>query len=163
MQGCCTELQGWANPQTPGSKNKRIKSWFLLPAAGRRTQLFHLIFKEPGVCGFADPCTVSEIGMTTLELWGVTDQNNDSASISLFFATVYLISEVGWGMKNSCVLTSSLFQIYMGACTYYVCYFFGIFDLLPPCQYQIYTDSFPSLRNWLTSPPPQSQCHVHAS
>ena len=49
-------LQGSANPQTPGSENKRIKSCVLLPAAGRRTQLFHLIFTEPGVCGFAEPC-----------------------------------------------------------------------------------------------------------
>ena len=29
-----------------------------MPAAGRRTQLFILIFSEPGVCGFADPCTL---------------------------------------------------------------------------------------------------------
>ena len=49
-------LQGSANPQTPGSEDKRIKSCVLLPAAGRRTQLFHLIFSEPGVGGFADPC-----------------------------------------------------------------------------------------------------------
>ena len=49
-------LQGSANPQTPGSENKRIKSCVLLTAAGRRKQLFHLIFTEQGVCGFADPC-----------------------------------------------------------------------------------------------------------
>ena len=49
-------IQGSSNPQTPGSENKRIKICVLLPAAGRRTQLFHLIFSEPGVCGFADPC-----------------------------------------------------------------------------------------------------------
>ena len=53
-------LQGSANPQTPGSENKRIKSCVLLPAAGRRTQLFHLIFTEPGVCGFAELCIPSE-------------------------------------------------------------------------------------------------------
>ena len=34
----------------------RIKSCVLLPAAGRRTQLFHLIFTEPGPRGLADPC-----------------------------------------------------------------------------------------------------------
>ena len=50
-------LQGSANPQTSGSENKRIKICVLLAAAGRRTQLFHLIFSEPGVCGFAGPCT----------------------------------------------------------------------------------------------------------
>ena len=33
-------LQGSANPQTPGSENKRIKSCVLLPAAGRRSQSF---------------------------------------------------------------------------------------------------------------------------
>ena len=47
-------IQGSANPQTPGSENKRIKICVLLPAAGRRTQLFHLTFTEPG---FAVPCT----------------------------------------------------------------------------------------------------------
>ena len=41
----------------PGSMNKRIKSCVLLPAAGRRTQLFHLIYTEPGPCGLADPCS----------------------------------------------------------------------------------------------------------
>ena len=54
-------VQGSANPQTPGSKNKRMKSCVLLPAAGRGKQLFHLIFSEPGVCGFADPCTTSPL------------------------------------------------------------------------------------------------------
>ena len=53
-------LQGSANPQTPGSENKRIKSCVLLPAAGRRTQLVHLIFTEPRVCGFAQPCIAAE-------------------------------------------------------------------------------------------------------
>ena len=33
-------LQGSANPQTPGSVKMRCKSCVLLPAAGRRTQLF---------------------------------------------------------------------------------------------------------------------------
>ena len=32
------EIQGSANPQTPGSENMRAKSCVLLPAAGRRTQ-----------------------------------------------------------------------------------------------------------------------------
>ena len=50
------DIQGSANPQTPGSENKGIKSCVLLPAAGRRTQLFILLFSESGVCGFAHPC-----------------------------------------------------------------------------------------------------------
>ena len=54
-------VQGSANPQTPGSENKRIKSCVLLPATGRRAQLFHLIFSKPGVCGFADPCIISRV------------------------------------------------------------------------------------------------------
>ena len=33
-----------------------MKSCVLLPAAARRTQLFILLFSEPGVCRFADPC-----------------------------------------------------------------------------------------------------------
>ena len=52
-------VQGSANPQTPGSENKRIKSCVLLPATVRRTQLFILLFLEPGVCGFANSCTLS--------------------------------------------------------------------------------------------------------
>ena len=49
-------LQGSANPRTPGSEKMRIKSCVLLPAAGRKTQLFILIFSEPGVRGLAYPC-----------------------------------------------------------------------------------------------------------
>ena len=49
-----------------GVRQKIIKSLGLgmLPTVGRRTQLFHLIFSEPGVCGFADPCTGSPILIT---------------------------------------------------------------------------------------------------
>ena len=50
-------VQGSANPRTPGSENIRIKSCVLLPAAGRRTQLFAFIFSEPRVRGLADPCS----------------------------------------------------------------------------------------------------------
>ena len=52
-------LQGLANPRGPGSENIRIKGCVFLPAAGRRTQLFHIIFTEPGPCGlaYAYPCT----------------------------------------------------------------------------------------------------------
>ena len=52
-------VQGSANPQTPGSEKMRWKSCVLLPAAGRRTQLFILLFSEPGVCGFAEPCSAA--------------------------------------------------------------------------------------------------------
>ena len=50
------DIQGSANPRTPGSEKMRMKSCVLLPAAGRKTQLFILIFSEPGVRGLADPC-----------------------------------------------------------------------------------------------------------
>ena len=42
-------LQGPAKVCFPGSANMRWKSCVLLPAAGRRTQCFLLIFMEPGV------------------------------------------------------------------------------------------------------------------
>ena len=42
-------VQGWTKTWSPGSVNMRWKSCVLLPAEGRRTQLFHLIFTEPGV------------------------------------------------------------------------------------------------------------------
>ena len=51
----CTGISKSTNPRF--QEYKRIKSCVLLPAAGRRTQLFHLIFTEPGVCGFAYPCS----------------------------------------------------------------------------------------------------------
>ena len=41
-------LQGWTLWCALGSVNKRWKSCVLLPAAGRRTQYFLLIFTEPG-------------------------------------------------------------------------------------------------------------------
>ena len=41
-------VQGWAKVRFPGSVNRRGKSCVFLPAAGRRTQLFPLIFTEPG-------------------------------------------------------------------------------------------------------------------
>ena len=60
VQNCsCLHLQGSANPRTPGSEKMRMKSCVLLPAAGRKTQLFILIFSEPGVRGLADPCRCS--------------------------------------------------------------------------------------------------------
>ena len=36
--------------------NMMSNNCVLLPAAGRRMQLFALIFSEPGVRGLADPC-----------------------------------------------------------------------------------------------------------
>ena len=39
-----------------GSVNMRRKNCVLLPAAGRRTQLFHLIFTQPGAYLLEHPC-----------------------------------------------------------------------------------------------------------
>ena len=50
-------VQGWAKVRFPGSVNMRWKSCVLLPAAGRRTQFFHLIFTKPGKHTLAHPCT----------------------------------------------------------------------------------------------------------
>ena len=51
--------QEWAKVWFPVSVNVWRKSCVLLPTAGRRTQLFHLIFMEPGNHTLAHPCTVS--------------------------------------------------------------------------------------------------------
>ena len=51
------DIQGLANPQMPGPEKMRIKSSAFPPATGMKTQLFILIFSEPGVSGLADPCT----------------------------------------------------------------------------------------------------------
>ena len=45
-------LKRWA----PGSMNMRRKNCILLPAAARRTHLFHLIFTESGVYLLGHPC-----------------------------------------------------------------------------------------------------------
>ena len=50
-------LQGCTLWCAPGSVNMRRKNCVLLPAAGRRTQYFHLIFTEPGKCTLAHPCS----------------------------------------------------------------------------------------------------------
>ena len=39
------DVQGSANPRGPGSENKRTKSYFLLPAAGRRTQIYPVFIR----------------------------------------------------------------------------------------------------------------------
>ena len=49
-------LQGSAKKRAPGSMNEKGKNCVFLPAAGRRTQFFIIMFSELGVCGFADPC-----------------------------------------------------------------------------------------------------------
>ena len=49
-------VQGWAKVWFPSSGNMRRKSCVLQPAAGRRTQFFHLIFTEPGNRTLAHPC-----------------------------------------------------------------------------------------------------------
>ena len=53
-------VQGWPKRWSPGSVNVRRKICVLLPAAGRKTQLFHLIFREPGVHLLGRPCTSRE-------------------------------------------------------------------------------------------------------
>ena len=50
-------LQGSAKRLRPGLVNKRRKNSVLLPAAGRRTQFFLLIFTKPGRSLLAKPCT----------------------------------------------------------------------------------------------------------
>ena len=54
-------VQGWVEVRFPGSVNMRWKSCVLLPAAGRRTQLFHLVSMEPGAHNKVLPCTLSYI------------------------------------------------------------------------------------------------------
>ena len=49
IQGCTL----WC---APGSVNMRWKNYVLLPAEGRRKQLFHLIFTEPGEHHKVHPC-----------------------------------------------------------------------------------------------------------
>ena len=49
-------LQGCPKRWTPGSVIMRRKNYVLLLAAGRRTQLFHLIFTKPGVHLLGHPC-----------------------------------------------------------------------------------------------------------
>ena len=54
----CNLRLRWTKRWSPGSVNMRSKNCVLLPAAGRRTQLFHLIFTEPGAHLLVHPCTV---------------------------------------------------------------------------------------------------------
>ena len=56
------------NRWTPGSVNMRRKNCFILPAAGRRTQIFHLKITEPGVFLLGHPCTpwVHELACTAI-------------------------------------------------------------------------------------------------
>ena len=49
--------------------NLRIKSCVLLPAAGRRSQLFILIFTEPGVRGLAYVSLYHSVYMVELSRW----------------------------------------------------------------------------------------------
>ena len=54
-------VQGWPKRWTPGSVNMRRKNCVLLPAAGKRTQLFHLTFTEPWVHLLGHPCIYREM------------------------------------------------------------------------------------------------------
>ena len=50
-------VQGTTKRRLPGSVNVRKKNCVLLPAAGSRTQFFHLIFTKPGRRLLVVPCT----------------------------------------------------------------------------------------------------------
>ena len=50
-------IQGSAKRLRPGLVNMRRKNCVLLPAAGRRTQFFLLIFTKPGWSLLAEPCS----------------------------------------------------------------------------------------------------------
>ena len=50
-------IQGSAKRLRPGLVNMRRNNCVLLPAAGRRTQYFLLIFTKPGRSLFAEPCS----------------------------------------------------------------------------------------------------------
>ena len=51
----------------PGLVNKRRKHCVPLPAAGWRTQFFHLLFTKPGRSLFVVPCTVGRGGRNAEE------------------------------------------------------------------------------------------------
>ena len=51
-------IQRGATVGAPGSVNMRRKNCVFLPAAGRITQLFHLIFTEPRANHKVHPCPV---------------------------------------------------------------------------------------------------------
>ena len=48
-------VQGWAKVHFPGSVNMRRENCVFLHTAGRRTQIVHLIFTEPGKCTLVHP------------------------------------------------------------------------------------------------------------
>ena len=52
------QLQGISKRWVPGCVKLGEKVAFCLPTAGRRTQLFHLIFTQPGVHLLEIPCTL---------------------------------------------------------------------------------------------------------
>ena len=51
------ELQGIPKRSAPGCVKKGEKVAFYLPTAGRRVQLLHLIFTQPGAHLLEFPCT----------------------------------------------------------------------------------------------------------
>ena len=53
-------VQGSAKRRRPGLVNIRRENCVLLPAAGWRTQFFHLIFTNPGRSLLAEPCIGSD-------------------------------------------------------------------------------------------------------
>ena len=53
---CRVIYRGWTLWCAPGSVNMTRKYCVLLPAAGRRTQIFHLLFTEPRAHHKVHPC-----------------------------------------------------------------------------------------------------------
>ena len=96
-------LQGCTKRWNPGSVNMKRKNYVLLPAAGRRAQLFTLIILEPGPHGLTDPCRL--ISCTSFIL--------RSLEVSFIFTFVPPSSVVLWVLISfsdplcpTCTLTS---------------------------------------------------------
>ena len=62
-------IQGSAKRLRPGLVNMRRKNCVLLPAAGKRTQYFHLMFTKPGRSLLAEPCSAS-FSYLLFKCWG---------------------------------------------------------------------------------------------
>ena len=58
--------QGITKRLRPGLVNERRKYSILLPAAGSRTQFFHLLFTKPGRSLLAEPCTCTQTRILSL-------------------------------------------------------------------------------------------------
>ena len=69
----------------------RRKNCILLPAAGRRTQLFHPIFTEPGVHLLGHPCTLYLASEKSLYLVGeVSRHKHEQTSRTTLFCGLWV-------------------------------------------------------------------------